>query len=70
MAYEQQRRGFEALQRSTAALGEVLDRALPHLPEANLTRMAASGGVTAISTKVVYCCLGIKHLNFALLGAA
>lgn len=52
MAYEQQRRGFEALHRQAALLGEVLDRPLPHLPQANLTRLATSGGVTALSTKV------------------
>ena len=52
MSYEQQRRGFEALQRSAATLGEVLDRSLPHLPDANITRMTIQGGVTAISAKV------------------
>lgn len=51
MAYEQQRRAFEGLQRTVATLGEVLSKPLPQLPEANLTRMAASGGVTAIFTK-------------------
>ncbi|KAK9809827.1 hypothetical protein WJX73_010709 [Symbiochloris irregularis] len=52
MAYEQQRRAFESLHKSTAALGEVLDKPLPHLPQANLTRMATSNAVTAISMKV------------------
>ncbi|KAL4452134.1 hypothetical protein ABPG75_007796 [Micractinium tetrahymenae] len=40
-AYEAQRKGFEGLQRTAAALAEVLDRPLPELKQA-VTRMAAA----------------------------
>lgn len=41
-AYEAQRKSFEGLQRSAAALAEVLDKPLPELRAAAVTRMAAA----------------------------
>jgi hypothetical protein len=51
-AYERQRRAFEALQRSAAALAEALDQPLPALPESDVTRTRAAGGVTLVATRV------------------
>ena len=45
-AYEAQRKGFEGLQRTTAALAEVLDRQLPELVDST-TRIAASAAAEA-----------------------
>lgn len=45
-AYEAQRRAFEALQRSAAALAEALDRKLPELSE-GVTRMEAGAAAAA-----------------------
>lgn len=41
-AYEAQRKGFESLQRAAAALADVLDKPLPELRAAAVTRMAAA----------------------------
>ena len=41
-AYEAQRKSFEGLQRAAAALAEVLDKPLPELQAAAVTRMAAA----------------------------
>lgn len=77
LAYEQQRRGLEALQRSAATLGEVLDRPLPQLPDSHVTRVTSAGGVTAVTAKVpasalpqhALCCAqlaaGVPHLSRA-----
>ena len=56
-AYERQRRTFEALQRSAATLAEALERPLPALPDSDVTRLRAGGGVTIIATRVRSSCL-------------
>ena len=38
--YEKARKSFEALQRSVGSLAEILDEAMPELPDANVTRIA------------------------------
>ena len=64
-AYERQRRTFEALQRSAATLAEALERPLPALPDSDVTRLRAGGGVTIVATRVRSYCLSSAYHAWA-----
>jgi hypothetical protein len=53
--YEKERKGFEALQRGVAALGEVLDRQPPPLPQGTSRMTLVKKGPGDLSTEKVCC---------------